>query len=62
MASIEIPCANPDCHSENVTLKESIETRNGVFEHFFKCDDCETRFYIATELLTVKIPEKGKLS
>jgi hypothetical protein len=61
MASIEITCANPDCDSEDITLKESIETRNGVFEHSFECNICHTRFFIATELITVKIPEKSNL-
>jgi len=57
MASIEIKCANLDCNSDNVDLKESVETRFGVFEHVFDCIECKTRFYIATELLTVKTPE-----
>jgi len=57
MASIEIPCANPNCDSDDITLKESINTRSGIFEHSFECNYCHTRFYIATELLTVSIPK-----
>lgn len=56
MASIEVKCANQNCNSENVNLKESVETRWGVFEHSFECTDCKTRFYIATELLAVSEP------
>lgn len=57
MASIDIPCANPDCSSEDIEHKSYNETRPGVFEHIFECSDCKTRFCVATELIFVKIPE-----
>lgn len=56
MASIEIPCANPDCDSENVDLINSTEIEDRVI-HQFVCNDCRTHFEISTKLQNVKIPK-----
>lgn len=60
MASIDVPCVNPECDSEDIEILSSAETRNGVFEHIFKCSTCDTKFCISTELIFTKIPQEAQ--
>ena len=62
MGAIEVPCANIDCDSEDVKLLESIPTRTDVFEHVFQCNDCDTRFCIATQMLFVRVPKEEDIT
>lgn len=58
MASIDVPCANHDCDSEDITLIKSKPLLGGAsFKHDFKCDVCSTTFSLLTSLDSVKIPK-----
>jgi len=56
MASIDIPCPNQECDSEDITLINSKSLLSTSFKHNFKCDICGTTFSLITALDSVKIP------
>lgn len=57
MGSINVPCANPDCDSEDTTYITNTEIGNEV-AHKFVCNFCKTEFDLYTRLECVKIPKQ----
>ena len=56
MASIDVPCANQECDSEDIELIKSEDFLQG-FKHRMKCNVCNTTFSLVTCLDDVKIPK-----
>lgn len=56
MNSFDVPCANIDCDSEDITRISSTEIGNEV-KHHFRCDFCKTEYDIYTRLENIKIPK-----
>lgn len=54
MASIEVPCANIECDSEDVVLVKSKEVEDEV-RHEFRCNFCGCEFVGYTRLAQVKL-------
>ena len=55
MNSFDVPCANVDCDSDDITRVSSTEIENEVKHHFI-CDFCKTKFDIYTRLENIRIP------
>lgn len=59
MGIIEVPCANQECDSTDVSLMVSEIFLKG-YKHRFQCNGCKTKFSICTVLTDVCIAQETK--
>lgn len=59
MASIDVPCVNQECDSEDVVILRSDVLLNG-FKHSLKCNFCNTTFSLLTAIDDTIIPEEDE--